>query len=723
MSDTEDLQPPKKKKDPAPHIPGQPLPRLWKTEPEEGEEEDEELLDENGQPRKRKKKPKDPDQIAATPASKSSSATTSRSSDKSSSRSSGRSKDPAKKADRSKPSKKKPPIGENGEKRVLVEETPTLDTYESRQRARLILGGLMAFCFVVIGWTVFRMIVPGSGEIAVGGAEMPSPDMMATNLGSPPSREPEANYMLERAKDYARRGKVKDAVGMLKRVVSVYTGTQAAAEARAALDRPAQNLPLFPDRPYVVAQRKPAESNPAPRAVLVDSSPAGAPPSARPANPPPARIQATATGGIAPPPSVGQAAGPPPMRQYATTAGSMPAPVPPGTSLNPATVGPASPPLTAGVAANAPLPPAPGQPGSMMTGANAPPPSATAARSQPQPQPTVRPGEVAIVAPTGAGAGNAMITAPPPGADHGAADRNPPAASGIAARMLPIGFRPRLEAGLHESGWPRVIVGERDGGTMVLVPGATFVMGVDGGEAQNGPAHHVRVSTFYIDRYEVTNRQFRTFIEDCRRRGQPAPSWLTEEKLRALPDGGPAVNVTYRDAETYSIWALKRLATEAQWELAARSVDGRRHPWGDQPPRWSRERKYRQIDLVGSFPEDVSPYGVFDMAGNAVEWVRDWYDPRYFDKLRDKTVEDPTGPPVKRQGIQRSVRGGSSQWLVYDRQGVDTDRRLPYLGFRCTLAVEGGEASAGIVPHTEKPDASKNAPAAPANPSGGALPF
>ena len=74
-----------------------------------------------------------------------------------------------------------------------------------------------------------------------------------------------------------------------------------------------------------------------------------------------------------------------------------------------------------------------------------------------------------------------------------------------------------------------------------------------------------------------------------------------------------------------------------------------------------------------SFPEDVSPYGVFDMAGNAVEWVRDWYDPTYFHKLRDKTTDDPTGPPAKRQGIQRVVKGDSKDWLVFDRQGVDSD--------------------------------------------------
>jgi formylglycine-generating enzyme required for sulfatase activity len=290
--------------------------------------------------------------------------------------------------------------------------------------------------------------------------------------------------------------------------------------------------------------------------------------------------------------------------------------------------------------------------------------------------------------------------------------------------MLPRGFRAKLEAGVNEEGWPLVIVGERDGGTMVLVPGATFIMGKDGGSPEDGPAHPVRLSTFYIDQYEVTIRQFRTFLRETRYRGVPPGKWLTDEKLRAMPDNAPAVYVSYHDAETYALWALKRLPTEAQWELAARSVDGRRYPWGEEPVRWSRPRRFGQIDPVMTFPEDVSAYGVFDLAGNAMEWVRDWYDPRYFDRLRDKTTVDPSGPPAKRQGIQRAVRGSSKDWLVYDRQGMDSDSRLPSLGFRCTLAVEGGEAAANIVPRTERPETPQPGAPPPGAPEGGAtVPF
>jgi formylglycine-generating enzyme required for sulfatase activity len=268
-----------------------------------------------------------------------------------------------------------------------------------------------------------------------------------------------------------------------------------------------------------------------------------------------------------------------------------------------------------------------------------------------------------------------------------------------------------------------VLVGERDNAVMVLVPGGTFTMGADGAEANSRPAHTVQLSTYYIDQHEVTNRQFRAFLDDTHYRGQPPGKWLTDPKMKAMPDDAPVVQVSYQDAEEYAIWALKRLPTEAQWEMAARSADGRRSPWGDEPPRWSRPRKLQQIERVMACPEDVSPFGVFDMAGNAVEWVRDWYDPEYYARLRDKTTLDPTGPPTKRHGIQRVAKGVSRDWLMFARQGMDTDRRLPYVGFRCTLAVEGGEASAVITPHPDQPKTNQPGNPPPGQGGGNDVPF
>jgi formylglycine-generating enzyme required for sulfatase activity len=289
--------------------------------------------------------------------------------------------------------------------------------------------------------------------------------------------------------------------------------------------------------------------------------------------------------------------------------------------------------------------------------------------------------------------------------------------------MLPPGFKARPEAGFHESGWPMVIVGERDGGAMVLVPGGSFTMGSDQGDPWNQPAHSVRLSTYYIDQHEVTNRQFRTFLDDTHYQGQPPGKWLTDPKMKALADDAPAIFVSYQDAEEFALWALKRLPTEAQWEMAARSLDGRRHPWGHEPIRWSQPRRHQQINRVMNFPEDVSPYGVFDLAGNAVEWVRDWYDPAYYSRLRDTTTLDPTGPPTKRQGIKRVVKGTSKDWLMYTREGMDSDRRAAYVSFRCSLAVEGGEASAVIAPRPPKPTTPQPGVPAPGQGGGNDIPF
>jgi formylglycine-generating enzyme required for sulfatase activity len=339
--------------------------------------------------------------------------------------------------------------------------------------------------------------------------------------------------------------------------------------------------------------------------------------------------------------------------------------------------------------------------------------------SQPA-QPPLAPGQAVLIVPAGP-----VVPAPTPSTvpapDIAKATITP---RGMSPRPLPPGFKPKLEAGLHESGWSLIIVSERDNALMVLVPGGTFTMGSDDGEPDERPAHTVRMSTYYIDQHEVTNHQFRTFLEEAHWRGLPPGKWLTDEKLRAQSESAPAEFVDYHDAEAFAQWAHKRLPTEAQWEIAARSSDGRRYPWGDQPARWSRPRAFQQVDPVMSFPEDVSPYGAFDMAGNVMEWARDWYDARYYEKLRDKIIENPTGPATKSpRSIQRVVKGGSKNGAVSSRQGIDLDKRLPSLGFRCVLAVEGPEAAAIITPHSAKPAV----PPSATNPTGdspaGNIPF
>jgi sulfatase modifying factor 1 len=651
MSETQEPQPPNK----TPYIPGQPLPRLWKTELDPSDDEE---LEETEAGLVRKKTAKSGEENGTAP------------------------KKPLKtepKSNSTKPAKSKAKSksaghGDPKEKKVLLEETPTFDTVEARQRARLVVGGLSVFCVFLLFWITYSVFLSDPSDVEMT-AELPSSPPPVPQVNLPP--EDQARYLFNRAREVAKAGRPDEAINTLKRVVASYKGTQTAVEARMALERPSHNLPLFPDGPAVVAEQKP---------VVVSSVPAITPGN-RPAPGPPPGMSPVATGPVA---ILGPDALIPVQRPGQPT---KPQPAPPQSKQ-----------------------PQPASPQSVAPQINQPQP----AQPQPaQPQPSPGPGQAVLVPPANPNPAPEM-PAPVARTDAGKADIAP---RGLPQRVLPHGFEARVEAGFHESGWPLVIAGKRDGGTMVLVPGGTFIMGSDRGEPAEAPAHTVRMSTFYIDQYEVTNRQFRIFLDETHHHGQPPGKWLTDEKLRDAPASAPASYVNYHDAERFALWARKRLPTEAQWEMAARSSDGRHYPWGDQPIKWSQPREFHQVDPVMSFPEDVSPYGVFDMAGNTMEWVRDWYDPKYFEKLKDKIVENPTGPSTMRfNSIQRVVKGGSKTWIVSARQGLNLDRRLGYLGFRCTLAVEGPEAAAGINPHPEKANKTGTSPAVDSA-AGGTVPF
>jgi formylglycine-generating enzyme required for sulfatase activity len=278
-------------------------------------------------------------------------------------------------------------------------------------------------------------------------------------------------------------------------------------------------------------------------------------------------------------------------------------------------------------------------------------------------------------------------------------------------RPLPSGYQPRSGTPVHPSGWPLEIVGGRDGAMMVLVPGGPFMMGCDGGDPTEAPAHPVIVSTFYIDKHEVTNRQFDRFVKDTGVRTDRSRALARDEGGVSLSEDYPVVMVSAKDAKDYADWAAKAVPTEAQWEKAARGTDQRLYPWGSLPPTWEKPRAFHQIDAVMSFPSDLSPSGAYDMAGNAVEWTRDWYDSTWYASFRGTTPQDPAGPGSRPASLQLTVKGGSKDWLVTAREGVKFDSRLPYVGFRCILAVEG--------PDSQLPPAAPGA--VPANPGRGGV--
>jgi formylglycine-generating enzyme required for sulfatase activity len=553
-------EPPKKRPAPPPE---KPLPRLWKTEPEDDGEE---------QPsRARQAKPEAADAIAA-PADRSSDERR------------------RSKAEKSKAAKK-PAQPDGSEKKVLIEETPALDTYEARQRARLLLGGLVAGCCLIFGWICYQLFLHDPMAIEQTGDE-PIP----TAAAAPPKRDldAEARAMLKRAEENAKAGRTNEAIALLENVAKSYNGTQTAAEAKEALDRPKNNLPLFLDRPTVKAEIAPPAEPPPPPA-------------------PPAIVKVE-------------------PKQVAGNA-TLTLPANPGeltpTHASPLAMGPA---------------PAP-----------------------------------ASASPTGA-----------------------------PIRPLPEGFRAVPEAGVHRSGWPLVIQGRRDGAPMVLVPGGTFLLGNDGGPPAEAPSHKVRLSTFYIDQHEVTVRQFVVFLSESRYRGQPPRGW--SDDIRKIPsESHPMIMVNARDAQAYAEWAHKQLPTEAQWEAAARSIDGRLYPWGSDPKAGGRPAGDWKLQPVKATPADVSPYGAYDMGGNVLEWTRDWYDSRYYHQLPVGDVDNPSGPANRPRSLEVVIKGDRKLGSASSRQGLMLEKRLNHVGFRCVLpvteqaSVVAGTAAPASVPPVGAP--------------------
>jgi formylglycine-generating enzyme required for sulfatase activity len=248
------------------------------------------------------------------------------------------------------------------------------------------------------------------------------------------------------------------------------------------------------------------------------------------------------------------------------------------------------------------------------------------------------------------------------------------------------------------------------GVAMRLVPAGEFNMGSDADDAlaecqkfrsyckrdwftNEEPAHTVYLDAFYMDKYEVTNAQYAACVAAgrCTPPHEDSSSDRSRYYGEAAFENYPVIKVDWDQAKTYCEWRGARLPTEAEWEKAARGTDGRVYPWGNYAPTCllanfdpsGGTECVGDTSAVGSYPEGISPYGIYDLAGNVWEWVADWYDANYYTSSPSR---NPAGPAM---GTRRVLRGGS--WYDYEyhlraslrlRNGPDLWNN--YVGFRCS---------------------------------------
>ena len=254
-----------------------------------------------------------------------------------------------------------------------------------------------------------------------------------------------------------------------------------------------------------------------------------------------------------------------------------------------------------------------------------------------------------------------------------------------ATRVLPT---PTLAPGATR-------ISDKDGMVMVYVPAGEFLMGSTDAEIEASddeqPQHKVYLDAFWIDRTEVTKAQYQQCVE-ARKCAAPGCSGTGQ-------GDHPVVCVSWNNASNYCAWVERRLPTEAEWEKAARGMDGRRYPWGNEAVAgnllnfcdrncgytWKDtavDDGYAETAPVGSYPAGASVYDALDMAGNVWEWVADWYDEKYY---ASSPAQNPIGPESGQIHVMRGGSWGYNQRVVraaYRNRGVPVFG-FDVVGFRC----------------------------------------
>ena len=222
---------------------------------------------------------------------------------------------------------------------------------------------------------------------------------------------------------------------------------------------------------------------------------------------------------------------------------------------------------------------------------------------------------------------------------------------------------------------------------MIHIPAGHFKMGSSSNESKHPaeyPKHLVYLDDFSIDKYPVTNSDYKEYVDAT---GAPEPLAWVNDKFNFADY--PVTGISWEEAQSYANWKGKRLPTEAQWEKAARGPEGkgRLYPWGDEfiGDNANVDLRSSHVTSIKEFEHAHSYYGCVDMIGNACEWVSDWYSPQYY-----SIEEEYTNPKGPKSGDKKVLKGGcyntfKKQCRAAVRIPEDPKKRVTYIGFRCAL--------------------------------------
>lgn len=253
------------------------------------------------------------------------------------------------------------------------------------------------------------------------------------------------------------------------------------------------------------------------------------------------------------------------------------------------------------------------------------------------------------------------------------------------------------------------------GGTMILVPEGEFIMGNNNGPPEERPEHRVPVPAFYIDKYEVTNQQYR---DVCVPQGIPMPvlppmTAAQQTQFAALvanfsQPNRPVFGMSWQEAQDCANKLGKRLPTEAEWEKAASwepgdpaNVQKSWFPWGIQPNLSNARLNSSDPVNVDSYPNDISRFCVIGMAGNVSEWVSDTYTP--YPGSSDTT--QPGGHIARGRNFTSQPTGaittyrGANIFPPNLKNGMTNSAGQPialWVGFRCAISVSDPRISQAI---------------------------